>query len=58
MERIETELAHPGAISGDILPLDGTAPKNLFDTLTIVDRSRGALPGPQRILQAGMSYAF
>jgi outer membrane receptor for Fe3+-dicitrate len=32
--------------------------KNLFDELTIVDRSRGILPGPQRTFQAGLSYAF
>ncbi|MCA6248287.1 MAG: TonB-dependent receptor [Phenylobacterium sp.] len=34
------------------------AVKNLFDELTIVDRSRGILPGPQRTFQAGLSYAF
>jgi Fe(3+) dicitrate transport protein len=34
------------------------AVKNLFDKLTIVDRSRGVLPGPQRTFQAGLSYAF
>lgn len=38
--------------------LTDPTPKNLFDNLTIVDRSRGALPGSQRMFQGSMSYAF
>jgi Fe(3+) dicitrate transport protein len=34
------------------------AVKNLTDELYVVDRSRGILPGPQRTVQAGLSYAF
>lgn len=34
------------------------AVKNLTDETYIVDRSRGILPGPQRTVQIGLSYAF
>jgi Fe(3+) dicitrate transport protein len=32
--------------------------KNLFDRLYIADRSRGILPGPPRLVQAGLSWQF
>lgn len=32
--------------------------KNLFDTVYIVDRTRGILPGAPRLVQAGVEYTF
>jgi Fe(3+) dicitrate transport protein len=34
------------------------AVKNLFDRITIVDRTRGLLPGLPRLVQTGLSVAF
>jgi Fe(3+) dicitrate transport protein len=39
------------------LTLFATA-KNLFDELYLVDRSRGMIPGPPRLLQAGVATRF
>jgi Fe(3+) dicitrate transport protein len=32
--------------------------KNVFDRLTIADRTRGLLPGPPRLIQAGIQFSF
>ena len=32
--------------------------KNLFDETYIADRSRGLIPGPSRLIQAGVKYRF
>jgi Fe(3+) dicitrate transport protein len=32
--------------------------KNLFDELYLVDRSRGMIPGPPRLVQAGLATRF
>jgi Fe(3+) dicitrate transport protein len=48
-------------VNFDVAPLRSTffvTVKNVFDELYIADRTRGILPGPPRMVQAGLKYRY